>query len=344
MEHAHQPIPLISGGTWIAPVDHSRSCPAMAHAGNCITGPLSQKVYMLENCYKSCNKKVAKYGAIVQKIQKLQAANIVTKLKPRSAQADDAGPIGLVPTTFPTKHPTVLRSTNSPSPAPTKQPTHKPTPEPTTLSPTAMDLPAEFAAEIPTLVPTLMPSAIPTTAPSLSPTLVPTQAPTSEPTVSPTTTPTPAPTNVPTTTPTKAPTTASCYDHVKGGYETDVDCGGPDCRCCAATLNCFIDDDCCSGSCKRDKTCQSVSPKMASCTMLLTAAGLPHMKRTTLMKKAGMTQTTQGAWQAPIGHSPSCHAWASTGRCLSQPGYMISNCIQACIDSNVLHYKACFLS
>ncbi|MBN93013.1 MAG: hypothetical protein CL928_02950 [Deltaproteobacteria bacterium] len=43
----------------------------------------------------------------------------------------------------------------------------------------------------------------------------------------------------------------SCYDGVRNGTETDVDCGGSDCqfRDCAIGRNCVRDGDCSSGNC-----------------------------------------------------------------------------------------------
>jgi hypothetical protein len=42
---------------------------------------------------------------------------------------------------------------------------------------------------------------------------------------------------------------ASCDDLAQNGEETDVDCGGPVCPACAATLACLLPRDCLSGSC-----------------------------------------------------------------------------------------------
>jgi uncharacterized protein YjdB len=41
----------------------------------------------------------------------------------------------------------------------------------------------------------------------------------------------------------------TCSDGVKDGFETDVDCGGPECAPCGATLACLAGTDCASGTC-----------------------------------------------------------------------------------------------
>lgn len=45
----------------------------------------------------------------------------------------------------------------------------------------------------------------------------------------------------------------SCYDGVKNGPETDVDCGG-DCIPCGLDLTCYVPRDCLSGRCE-DRIC-----------------------------------------------------------------------------------------
>lgn len=45
---------------------------------------------------------------------------------------------------------------------------------------------------------------------------------------------------------------APCFDNVKNGRETDVDCGGEDCRGCEDGQACGIDVDCSSKSCTAD--------------------------------------------------------------------------------------------
>ncbi len=47
----------------------------------------------------------------------------------------------------------------------------------------------------------------------------------------------------------------SCSDRAKNGDETDVDCGGPDCSCCAASEGCRAWSDCCSGYCTTSGAC-----------------------------------------------------------------------------------------
>jgi hypothetical protein len=43
--------------------------------------------------------------------------------------------------------------------------------------------------------------------------------------------------------------TSGCIDGVKNGYETDVDCGGPDCFACENGSTCIKDEDCVSNFC-----------------------------------------------------------------------------------------------
>jgi len=50
-----------------------------------------------------------------------------------------------------------------------------------------------------------------------------------------------------------------CEDGARGGGETDVDCGGPDCPKCADGLQCVEGTDCSSGHCL-DSTCQEEEP------------------------------------------------------------------------------------
>ncbi len=53
-------------------------------------------------------------------------------------------------------------------------------------------------------------------------------------------------TNVATCAPVSA---AGCADGTRNGFETDVDCGGPDCAACPADDSCILDADCVSGYC-----------------------------------------------------------------------------------------------
>jgi hypothetical protein len=50
----------------------------------------------------------------------------------------------------------------------------------------------------------------------------------------------------------------SCHDGMKDGQETDIDCGGPNCPACAATLSCLVAADCSSQVCTGD-VCQAPS-------------------------------------------------------------------------------------
>src|SRR5262249_19673924 len=54
--------------------------------------------------------------------------------------------------------------------------------------------------------------------------------------------------------------TSSCSpaDLVKDGFETDVDCGGPDCPGCTNTKSCLINADCASGYCDGTKHCATL--------------------------------------------------------------------------------------
>jgi len=42
---------------------------------------------------------------------------------------------------------------------------------------------------------------------------------------------------------------STCSDHVKNTFETDVDCGGQECRPCASGKHCNLGSDCASGTC-----------------------------------------------------------------------------------------------
>lgn len=46
----------------------------------------------------------------------------------------------------------------------------------------------------------------------------------------------------------------TCYDGIKDGKESDVDCGGTDCEArCAASQMCSVKEDCADGSCNSGK-------------------------------------------------------------------------------------------
>ena len=107
--------------------------------------------------------------------------------------------------------------------------------------------------------PTNLPTRFPTPYPSAKPTMVPTVSPTKYPTIPPTIPtmrPSPAPTVHPTPSPTNFPSTQRCQNNVwdgagtlRGGAETDVDCGGPHCSPCGPYKECLVDRDCETNEC-----------------------------------------------------------------------------------------------
>ncbi len=52
---------------------------------------------------------------------------------------------------------------------------------------------------------------------------------------------------------------SSCTDGIRGGNETDTDCGGPDCRPCDPASSCQADRDCRAGGCDFLGICRDVS-------------------------------------------------------------------------------------
>ena len=108
-------------------------------------------------------------------------------------------------------------------------------------------LPTSAPTEAPTKNPTWAPTKAPTKDPTFAPTDVPTPAPTTK---SPTWTPTDEPSASPSSSPTTSPSSTACDDGLKGGDETDVDCGGGECKKCATTKKCVDGPrDCVSGVC-----------------------------------------------------------------------------------------------
>lgn len=51
----------------------------------------------------------------------------------------------------------------------------------------------------------------------------------------------------------------TCYDNIKNGDETDIDCGGKTCNKCADEKNCLNNLDCNSGFCDFDNKCSKVN-------------------------------------------------------------------------------------
>jgi len=43
----------------------------------------------------------------------------------------------------------------------------------------------------------------------------------------------------------------NCYNDIKDGSETDLNCGGPGCLCCETPKICKVDNDCCSAFCRQ---------------------------------------------------------------------------------------------
>ena len=94
-------------------------------------------------------------------------------------------------------------------------------------------------------MPTLLPTSLPSPLPSSSPTGLPTQVPTPAPSVL----PVPMPSFVPVPEPTPMPTNAGCVNDVLDYNETDIDCGGGECRRCELGQTCEEHDDCQTFAC-----------------------------------------------------------------------------------------------
>jgi hypothetical protein len=123
-------------------------------------------------------------------------------------------------------------------------------------------VPGATASAAPTAAPTdaptdaAGPTMVPTTA---GPTMVPTMIPTMSPSSSPTTIPTSVPSYSRTVTPTSMPTGADCNDGVKGGTESDIDCGGG-CDRCGTGEACLVNADCTSSICLGSGQCDTPVP------------------------------------------------------------------------------------
>lgn len=78
-------------------------------------------------------------------------------------------------------------------------------------------------------------------------------------TLSPTAFPTPAPTASPTANPTLSPSLPQCANNVQDGTETDLDCGGSECRGCAPGGMCLSSSDCLQSNCESG-ICVTFSP------------------------------------------------------------------------------------
>ncbi|CAF1155348.1 unnamed protein product [Rotaria sordida] len=103
---------------------------------------------------------------------------------------------------------------------------------------------------------TAPPTGKPTPKPTGKPTPKPTGKPTPKPTGKPTPKPTPKPTQKPTAKPTTPPKIPDCYDGIKNGNETGIDCGGGVCPKCDNGMPCRGDEDCDSNQCEQN-VCQS---------------------------------------------------------------------------------------
>ncbi len=82
-----------------------------------------------------------------------------------------------------------------------------------------------------------------------------------------------------------APCEHHCINDELDCDETDVDCGGDECSPCGTLRSCRLPDDCESGICAANKTCQSDSPAL----LLLTTASLT--KDDTLWSAIGAYQS-----------------------------------------------------
>jgi hypothetical protein len=65
-----------------------------------------------------------------------------------------------------------------------------------------------------------------------------------------------------------------CLDGVQNGLETDVDCGGKDCKKCPIAYFCRLDDDCSSGVCSKSPPAPLPVPSAGATSGLRTVAPL----------------------------------------------------------------------